>query len=216
MGGRNTRGRREEDPEERSRPTKIAFPKNKGEKISLKRNEVIELTENGEKLVATVLSREKVTGAYYNYFNIQGEDGLRRNVNLEKVAFRKLEESDCNMVMIPASRHGDPDCRMALQTELEKLKQFDAYETVDDVGQYRISSTAIYWYKGQEVRARLVARGFEETAEVPSDSPTVDKSTLRILLAVCEAAGWILGTSEVKSVFFAGCQLDREVIMKPQ
>ena len=55
---------------------------------------------------------------------------MRRNVNLEKVAFRKLEESDCNMVMIPASRHGDPDCRMALQTELEKLKQFDAYEMI--------------------------------------------------------------------------------------
>ena len=114
---------------------------------------------------------------------MQGEDGLKRNINLEKTYFRKLDAAECNMVMIPASRHADPDCRMALQTELEKLKQFKAYEIVDDVGQYRISSTAIYWYKGEEVRARLVARGFEERSEVPSDSPTADKSMIRVLVS---------------------------------
>ena len=183
--------------------------KSMGPKINLRKDDVIEFEENGEIVVASIVNREKVTGGYYNYFNVRGEDGLMRNINLEQANYRRLQEEECNMVIIPRERHSDPDCREALETELNKLKQFDAYETVDDIGQYRISCTAVYWYKGEEVRARLVARGFEERNQVPSDSPTVYKSTIRTLLAVCVAKGWKIGTSDVKSAFLQGCQLEK-------
>ena len=89
------------------------------------------------------------------------------------------------MVMIPNDRHRDDDCIEAKKVELKKLLDFDSYEIVNDEGQYRISCRWILWYKGEEVRARLVARGFEEKEEVPSDSPTVDKCSMRLLLIIC-------------------------------
>ena len=66
------------------------------------------------------------------------------------------------MVLIPAERHRDDDCMNAKQVELEKLKEFETYDVVPDEGQYRISCRWVLWYKGDEVRARLTARGFEE------------------------------------------------------
>ena len=67
------------------------------------------------------------------------------------------------------------------------------------------------WKKEEETRARLVARGFEEESEVPSDSPTVDKANLRVILAVAAAEGWIIETSDLKSAFLQGRTLDRKV-----
>ena len=197
------------------RPEKIIFPKNTADKIRLKKDDVIEFEEEGESITATVVNREKVSGNFYNYFNVRGEDGLMRNVDLERATFRKLDYNECNMVIIPRERHSDPDCKKAMEVELDKLKQFESYETVDDEGQYRISCRGVYWYKGDEVRARLVARRFEEKEEVPSDSPTVDKSTMRLLLIICEAERWQLESSDVKSAFLQGCKLKREVLMKP-
>ena len=71
------------------------------------------------------------------------------------------------------------------------------------------------WYKGEEVRARLVARGFEETESVPSDSPTVDKCNMRLVLLIATSMGWVVETSDAKSAFLQGKQLDRTVIISP-
>ena len=94
------------------------------------------------------------------------------------------------------------------------MASFKIYKVVDDEGQYRISSRWILWVKGEEVRARLVARGFEEKEEVASGSPTVYKCNLRLLLVICEAEGWTIETSDVKSAFLQGCKLEREVLIK--
>ena len=194
---------------------KVVFPPNKQEKIKLKKGDWIEMEENGRLIRASILNREKLSGRYYNYFNIRGEDGLERNIDGERVKFKKLEEEECDMVMIPADRHKDDDCMEAKNVELKKLEEFDSYETVNDEGQYRISCRWILWYKGEEVRARLVARGFEELESVRSDSPTMDKCNLRLLLTICASEKWTLQSSDVKSAFLQGQHLDREVIIKP-
>ena len=99
--------------------------------------------------------------------------------------------------------------------ELKKLKDFKSFEEVRDCGQYRISSTFICWYKGEEVRARLVARGFEEVEKVPGDSPTVEKCNVRLIFAICAGMKWIIATLDVKSAFLQGRKLEREVVIKP-
>ena len=65
------------------------------------------------------------------------------------------------------------------------------------------------------MRARLVARGFEEVENVPSDSPTVDKCNMRLLLLTATSMDWIVETSDAKSAFLQGKQLDRTVIISP-
>ena len=82
--------------------------------------------------------------------------------------------------MILRSRHENEECVEAKKVELEKLKSFRVYQEVDDEGQERISTTWVLWNEGDE--ARIVARGYEEDKELSKDSPTVAKSTIRILL----------------------------------
>ena len=53
---------------------------------------------------------------------------------------------------------------------------------VEDKGEFKISCRWVLWKKEEESRAMLVTRGFDE--EVPSYSSTVDKSSLRLILAI--------------------------------
>ena len=71
--------------------------------------------------------------------------------------------------------------------ELGKLKELETYEVVPDNGKHSISCRWVLWYKGEEVRARLTARGFEEPEKVASDSPTIDKCNVRLVMAICES-----------------------------
>ena len=50
---------------------------------------------------------------------------------------------------------------------------------------------------------------------VPKDSPTVGKSTMRIFLAVPASKRWKVKTTDIKSAFLQGKELDRDVYIKP-
>ena len=119
------------------------------------------------------------------------------------------------MVLIPQERHKDEDCKAAKQVELRKLEDFETFKVVDDLGQYRISCKWILWVKGDEIRARLCARGFEEAEDIPSDSPTVDKPNIRVLLLIAASYDWVIESSDVKSAFLQGRTLDRTVTLTP-
>ena len=48
------------------------------------------------------------------------------------------------------------DKGFAMNVELEKLKEFDSYEIVNDEDQFMILCRVVYWYKGDELSVRLV------------------------------------------------------------
>lgn len=98
---------------------------------------------------------------------------------------------------------------------VEKLRNFGTYVEVDDVGQPRISTRWILWYKGEEVQARLVARGFEEEAAIRRDSPTVGRSAVRVLLALAASKKWEVKTTDIKSTFLQSNTIDRDVHVSP-
>ena len=64
-------------------------------------------------------------------------------------------------------------------------------------------------------KARLVAHGFEEEDQVPSDSPTPAKSTLRTVLAIIAIEGWIIETIDIEAAFLQSCTIDRNVFIVP-
>ena len=117
--------------------------------------------------------------------------------------------------MIPRAWHGEVECIQAKQVELEKLKNFQTHEEVDDLGQNWVSTTWVLWQKGNEVRARLVARGYEEEGDVCKDSPTIGKSTMRSLLTTAASKGWIVKPTDIKSAFLQGKVLDRDAYLMP-
>ena len=118
-------------------------------------------------------------------------------------------------VMVPRERRNSPEALEAKRQELEKLKEFETYEVVNDVGQERITTTWVLTEKGEEVRARLTARGFQEEEEFPKDSPTLQKHSMRLILMLAVSLSWIIETTDVKSAFLQGSRLERIVHVLP-
>lgn len=58
---------------------------------------------------------------------------------------------------------------IARKKELQKLKDFDAYEFVSADGQQRMCNRWLLSKKNDSIKARLVTR-FEETSEIQADS----------------------------------------------
>ena len=60
---------------------------------------------------------------------------------------------------------------------------------------------------GEQVKAHLVARGFEEVEEVEKDSLTVSKSIMRMLMSVTVSKGWTVKGTDIKSAFLQGKEI---------
>jgi transposase InsO family protein len=118
-------------------------------------------------------------------------------------------------VIVPQSEHDSAECTIAKQVELNKLRDFDTYEPVQDNGQDSISTRWIITRNSEGVKARLVARGFEDSDIVQSDSPTAGKSSVRILLAIAASKGWDLGSTDITSAYLQGDQMSRVVHLLP-
>ena len=85
------------------------------------------------------------------------------------------------------------------------MERYEVYEEIKDQGQKVISTRWVITEKiceGQKgAKARLVTCGFEDEDQVPSDSPTAAKSTLRTVLAITANEGWIIETVDIKAAF---------------
>ena len=188
-------------------------------KILLRRNDRIRFKEGQQWVDATITGRGKCTGKYKNWFNVRREDGKEdHSVDLQAVDYEMVESPEIEHAMvvnIPREEQNTPECLLAKETELKKLKDFKTYELVQDCGQEKISTTWVINNKGSEVRARLVARGFEETNDIPKDSPTLGKSSLRMLLVIAAGMCWQVETTDIKSAFLQGAAIDRDVFIKP-
>ena len=158
------------------------------------------------------------------WYNIELDSGEKFATDMATQEYRKINEDaeiimmvshEILAVLVPRDRHNSDECIQAKFNELEKLKEFNTYTEVKDEGQERITTTWVMTEKGTETRARLTARGFQETADIPKDSPTMHKSSLRIVLALTAALGWKIETTDIRSAFLQGNDLDRIVYVKP-
>ena len=120
------------------------------------------------------------------------------------------------------SEYGNPEVKDAMYKEIEKFKQFEAIEEVDDMGQDRIP---IRWVvtkheidaKNQPLKARLCVRGDLESGKnnVRSDSPTAGKDTLKLALLVAANEGFRVKSGDKKAAYLQGLELQREVHVTP-
>ena len=159
-----------------------------------------------------------------NWYNVEMDDGTKFYDDMTKYEIRPINEEaqtvnwvhhEVLAVMVPTEKRNSPEAQAAKLKELEKLKEFNTYTVVEDKGQERVTTVWVLTEKGTETRARLTARGFQETAEVPTESPTMNKSSLRMSLGIAAAKGWSIGTTDIRSAFLQGSDLDREVFVKP-
>ena len=185
---------------------------NEQEEEALTTQELLDLTqlhsdqENSSEAYEIKLDNGKVLSV---------EDNLNlKSLNDDQVLATWIQE-EVLAVMLPKERRDSPECIAAKEAELQKLKEFETYGEVEDEGQNRITTTWVLTLKGHDVKARLTARGFQEEDEYPKESPTLQKYSLRTLLAIASAKGWNIETVDVKSAFLQGTRLERKVYVKP-
>lgn len=104
--------------------------------------------------------------------------------------------------------------------ELENWNNFRVYEEVPNEGQKCISVRWVCTEKevcpGKSVvKARLVARGFDDSGCSRTDSPTISKDVLRIFLALMISNQWQCSSIDVKAAFLQSEDFHREVYLKP-
>ena len=66
-----------------------------------------------------------------------------------------------------------------------------------------------------QTKARLVARGFQETLKLQSDSPTVSKESFKILMAISANSDFKLASVDIRAAFLQSWTLDWDVPMQP-
>ena len=186
--------------------------------------------------VSSVIGRGgKKSGKKKNWYNLQPVNPAipAYGADLGKVQYHKLDQDgdgrhhamitvhnqqeETHMAIIPYNQHGNLECREAKKVEIDKILQFDAVEVVPDVGQARISSRFVLWYKKHSdgsviTRARLVARGYEEQDAPPSDSPTLDQINLKLIMVLAQALGMQIISLDIKSAFLQGLPLTERTV----
>lgn len=177
------------------------------------------LVDSGAKVVLKILGRAgKVTGKYKNCFNFENEtDGSKGWMDIEKDINNWKEIMEDEEILIT---YDNDLVTQAKENEIKNWHDNEVYEEVDYNCQTTISVRWVITEKQKEnkkiIKARLVARGYEEDTDgISTDSPTCSKEALRISLAVMASKKWKCHTIDVKSAFLQGFPIEREVFLQP-
>lgn len=186
--------------------------------FALKTNDNIQYkmgSEDENWIKATILGRAgKASGNNRNWYNVKDvESEEQKSIDLSRLPWERISDECVNSTT--CENTSCDNISLAKQNELEKLKNFDTYTEVLDEGQNRLSTRWVITSKEEQVRARLVARGFEEEFDIPRDSPTVGKGGLKIFLTITASKFWDVKTTDIKSAFLQGKKLDRDVYLQP-
>ena len=156
------------------------------------------------------------SGKYKGWFNVRRlEDDVETSMNFNEVS--EWEPVAHNVLIATLKEDKFVEAR---DKELANWKDMGVYEEVNDENQMAISGRWVYKEKTTEngplKKARLVARGFEEVNfDRQSDSPTCNKDSLRVVVAIIASKEWAINSLDVKAAFLQGKPLDREVYLIP-
>ena len=198
------------------------------------------LNETGEWHTATVHSRAgKATGKYCDWRNIEYEDGRIASIDWKNqvqswstedgnedstvqgsVHQDTVTEKEFGDVLVVCGEGEDIECREAKAKELSNWRDFGVYREVPNAGQKALSVRWVMTKKtnidgDSKIKARLVARGFEESEEIQSDSPTVSKEVLCSFVAILASKNWSVNSIDIKAAFLQGAKFERDVYLKP-
>ena len=156
------------------------------------------------------------------------DSGHKEHLDAEKFDFieaideenHDTVETDTYAVNVPRYRHGKKKFVEAKQKELDNFDTFDVYDEVDDIGQPKLGTNWVCTEKVKNnetiAKTRLTIRGDMENVEgVRTDSPTVMKGNINILLTVAAMKGWKIQNSDVTAAFLQTRDLDRDVFVLP-
>ena len=162
----------------------------------------------------------KKTSAYRNWVNVRDIEGKEGSVNWEDIQWWRVKETE-QVLFLGEYLETDERFIKAKEKEIHNIEENDVFEWVQDSGQSTISTKWVISEKitddeSSVVKARLVARGFEESKEeMRTDSPTCSKQSLRMIFTVSSTMAWELNAIDITSAFLQGNAIERNVFLQP-
>lgn len=191
-----------------------------------KPNDYVKCTlKTGDTLTAKILSRSdqpKKTGKNKDYVNVH-VDGADKPSSVkwtDVTSWENIEEPE-HVVLFTATEEARQDVLDAKEREISSLVDNDVFEWAEDQGQKVITTKWVFTEKdtpegGKKVKARLVARGFEENSDdLRTDSPTCSRQALRLVFVAAATMNWELQSLDITAAFLQGNILDRDVFIQP-
>ena len=118
-----------------------------------------------------------------------------------------------------------PEVVEAMDKEIKNLEDMGTFTIVRDDPRFRkLDSTWVITRKetpdgkgAGAVKARLCVRGDQEKDDhsIKTDSPTVDRATVKTLFALAATNQWKVKTVDVTAAFLQGKKLERKVYVRP-
>ena len=96
----------------------------------------------------------KASGKHKDWVNIKDKNDQNISIDLSRVVWKTFTTGcaeEVNLVHVPKADQSNTQCLLAKQDELQKLKDFNTYEEVKDVGQFTISTTWVLWKTRTEI-----------------------------------------------------------------
>jgi hypothetical protein len=115
---------------------------------------------------------------------------------------------------VPQKEWNNPQVVEAMEKEIGNLQENGTYKEVQKEpwmvvipSMWVINQTTDDDGKNAgKIKARLVVRGDQDKAEddIPCDSPTVDRNTAKLLIAIAAIMGWSLRSVDISAAFLQG------------
>ena len=118
------------------------------------------------------------------------------------------------MVKLPIAEHWRPEVKAVKKNEIKKILDYDIFDEIEDVGQEAIGSRWVITVKEkhdgqkQQTKARLFARGFQESLKPQSDSPRASKKSFKLMMAIADNSSFKLAPQDIRAVFLQLKALD--------
>jgi len=150
-----------------------------------------------------------------------GHMALKWDVNLHRPEHPEIFLTE----KIPRKEWNDPGVETAMDKEIRNLQDNGTYEEVKREDwmnivplMWVINKTSDDDGKGAgKIKARLVVRGDQDEAErdIQSDSPTVDRHTVKLMMAVAANQGWSPRSIDISAAFLQGKEIERDIYVLP-
>ena len=133
----------------------------------------------------------------------------------------EFDDTDITLVtFVDPKDYNTPRVKAAKRKEYQNFLDFKAFREVRDQGQPWCSSS---WVLTDKVmgngelgaKARIVVHGNQLDDNVDSDSPTVRKVTLRVMICLAVQYRWRISTADVTAAFLQSHVMLRTVHVKP-
>ena len=152
--------------------------------------------------------------------NIEDKEGTKETLDFENQVQRWKTINEEEIFISCETEDGEKmQVNIAKEKELNNWKNYQVYEEVEDNGQKLISLTWVCTKKKKDdetiLKARLVARGFEEKEDMKVDSPTGSKECMKMLIAITASKKWTMKSIDIKAAFLQGQPINRELYVKP-